>query len=80
MSSIHVRKESSGGGKARRVDRCVSALGARSGVFSPDCAELDPNNRQVRRKPKQRGAVVGFMAVLGSYPPLNSHVQQRSSP
>lgn len=37
------------------------------GVHSPDCEELDPNKRQARRKPKQHGAVVGFMFVLGKY-------------
>lgn len=37
------------------------------GVHSPDCEELDPNKRQVRRKPKQHRAVVGFIVVLGKY-------------
>lgn len=36
-------------------------------VHSPDCEELDPNKRQVRRKPKQHGVVVGFIVVLGKY-------------
>lgn len=39
----------------------------KDGVHSPDCEELDPNNRQVSKKPKQHGAVVGFIVVLGSY-------------
>lgn len=37
------------------------------GVHSPDCEELDPNKGQVRRKPKQHRAVVGFIVVLGKY-------------
>lgn len=44
---------------------------APGGVHSPDCEELDPSKRQVRRKPKQhRAAVVGFIVVLGKYPPF----------
>lgn len=31
---------------------------------SPDCDELDPNRREVRRKPKKHRAVVGFIVVL----------------
>lgn len=38
-----------------------------AGVHSPDCDELDPNKTQVRRKPKQHRAVVGFIVVLGKY-------------
>lgn len=37
------------------------------GVDSPDCEELDPNKKQVRRKPKQHGVVVGFIVVLSKY-------------
>lgn len=31
---------------------------------SPDCWELEPNRREVRIKPKQHRAVVGFIVVL----------------
>lgn len=31
------------------------------GVHSPDCEELDLNKKQVRRKPRKHGAVVGFI-------------------
>lgn len=37
------------------------------GVHSPDCEELDPTKRKVRRKPKQHRTVVGFIVVLGKY-------------
>lgn len=40
----------------------------RAGVHSPDCEKLKPNKKQVRRKPKQHRAVVGFMVVLSKYP------------
>lgn len=35
----------------------------RRAVNSPDCEELDRKNRQVRRKPKKHGAVVGVIVV-----------------
>lgn len=41
--------------------------GEQQAVNSPDCEELDRNNRQVRRKPKKHGAVVGVIVVPGSY-------------
>lgn len=40
----------------------------RVGIHSPDCEKLNPNKRQVRRKPKQHWAVVGFIVVLSKYP------------
>lgn len=78
------------------MDNCATALSARfpsstdtqncapveqtDGIHSPDCEELDPNKRHVRRTPKQHRAVVGFIVVLDKYLLLNSHVQQRIFP
>lgn len=78
--AFSMRKKNNINEKVCSTDSCAAALSTQlhrdtelrtgrqmDGVHSPDCEELDPNKRKVRRKPKQHRAVVGFIVVLGKY-------------